>query len=1473
MTGPTLADLAAAVRAPAAAFADPTLRAADPVLGAGGLPLAYPGDRAVVFQLCPPGAGHGWAVKCYPAADPALADRYARVAELVGRGRLPFAVPCRFLERGLQARGQTAPVAVLDWVEGVPLDRAVRDRAADPVAIHQLFQGWIRVAAGLRAAGAAHGELSHANVLVVPGADPIRLVDYDSFHLPGLPPAADAGHPDFRHPAGADPADRDRFPLLVVATALRAVEVLGRGVWDRYAAGGGLLFTAADFRDPAASPLLRDLTSSPDPLLRTLAAAVAGACGRPAAETPWADDLCPRPDDEDLPSGPADDEDLPFGLAADDPPAAPPRKPRPRRRSVALAVLASVLLAGAAAVGLRTGAGSRPAETADAGAHPPQAEPPAAGQPAPPIASPPKPAPAVSQLAPKAVGFRQVWAVGLADDRPVLSVHLTRDGRTVLAQRSDRIETFDAKSGATVATLRGPGLPTEAARVWSFAPTETAGALPFPPDEDERVRSFSPDEVWVYGHPLPAPTAWQVRTGTRLNDPIKGILAPPGPRGSGPDWCTFSPDGRYVFAANYGKIEKIDRFTADNGKTSHPVHYPAPYRLSEVGQKQPAKSGAFLGGRGSARFSGDRVLVAGATGEVEWFQAWDGHTEVGWRFPSGNGAVSDRLSGLSADGSLAVLWIEFPGKPPGYYLTDARTGQPLRELGPVFTPGRTVLTDDGRWVVGLVSGPDRPQAAIQVTDARTGVVLVHTPLAIGPGDIGTTAVSNDGRVLAVHIPGRKELVYYALRDDVPSVPDETPIPPPAAPFPETSTPWFAPVESRPGLRSALPDVPIIQPRWMVKTPAALQALARPQAPLYTPDGKTLVLSGGAAGTVLTFDAKTGAAGPVFDGHKGLGGVDWVGVWGDKVLSAGFDGPPVTWTARTGKREADWKFPALPALPDGARGHAGCTWAVSPSGQCSIAARRELGNVPGPLRVMDTSNGTVRLAAEWRGSPGNVAFTKDGHRMFVLDGSGKATWYSLPFCWVERSWDLGGEHHRVLAVSSDGKRVVVHGPYGNAPGAVVLLDGETGRFLAQLNLSGYTPELGFTLSPDGRMAAVAVWEGGLPQHIDLVAMDRWRPVARITHPPESHQDQGQARFSPDGKELAVFFRGGKQLAVYPTPDPDPPVPVLPERWATATGGGPSGTTFVYDPETRRVVIARPGGDAVTILDADTGAKVAAGPTGWKRDTAGSLYVLSQGRLGFRGMTDPAVAVWDLKAGKPADPLSLPPAEKDGKDPRAVWLSPDGRYAAIAGAGTKVVERATGKPLVTVDWPAYSAAFTADSGRVLLAATDGKHRWFDLPSGDPGPAWGTGPVPPALKLRGLNISADGSRIGLLQRAGAPAPLFPAVYDGKTGNVVWEFTVEYIRGLPTVVSADGRLCAALRRPRPDGKIWLDVVETANGRLVGRATFPTREGAPLFFFTADGRGLVVHEGDENKVRWFDLKPGPNPARGPAEGRAPSPR
>jgi WD40 repeat protein len=832
------------------------------------------------------------------------------------------------------------------------------------------------------------------------------------------------------------------------------------------------------------------------------------------------------------------------------------------------------------------------------------------------------------------------------------------------------------------------------------------------------------------------------------------------------------------------------------------------------------------------------------------------------------GSVPEPLAGLSADGGLAVLWIARSGRPPGYYLIDARTGQSLRELGPDFIAGRSVLTADGRWLVGIVSeSRDRDRASARITDARTGAVLVRTPLTIPPDD-GRLAVAADGRTLLIHDPGRKELAYYDLQGDVPAVPVGTPTPPPA-PAPATTTPLLAPLPPRalrPGAKPSLPDLPVIAPRWTVEAPAALRALAGPQIPLYSPDGKTLVLSGGADGKIRTFSVADGAAGPVFDAHKGLGGVDWAGVYAEKVVSAGFDEPLAFWSSRTGMRADDWKFPALPPLPDGARGHAGITRAVSPGGHYTVVARRELEPIPGPFRLLNATNGDVLAAAEWRGLPENVAFTADGKRLFVLNGLGKAIWYALPSGNVERTWEgpaLAGENARLLGMSADGKRVVIRAPFGAVVDVDVLINGETGQFIRQFNSGGAMPYRGFAMSPDGRLAAVAVWDGTTHvQHTDFVLVEQWRPIARITHPPENNQDHTQTRFSKDGKELAVFFRGAKKLAVYPVPnltDPTDRAAALPERWATEVGQTSSALPFAHDPETRQVVLVQMDWAGVTILDAETGIKVLPAPARpGVKGVGGTLTVLPDGKFAFHGARDEKISVWDLKAQKAAAPIPVPPFPGDDEPTqRTVWLSPDKKYAAVVRnkIGTWVVERATGKTVVTLDWSSWSAAFPPAGDRVLLSAVDGKHRWFDLPSGKTGDGWDAGPIPAGTSFRGLQVSADGRRVGsVVRKGGEGVAIIPAVVDGRTGEPVRQFGPEYVPGMSPTVSPDGQLAAVARMARPDGTAAIDVVDIDSGRLVGRAIFPKGNNLPVFIFTADSRSLLVHEDGEKKVRRYDL-------------------
>ena len=106
----------------------------------------------------------------------------------------------------------------------------------------------------------AHADLQHGNVILVPGrkdgALAIKLIDYDGMWVPALAgrDSGEVGHANYQHPQrlkeGTYSADVDRFPLLVVATALRGLMVAGRALWDQFDNGDNLLFKESDLRNP-----------------------------------------------------------------------------------------------------------------------------------------------------------------------------------------------------------------------------------------------------------------------------------------------------------------------------------------------------------------------------------------------------------------------------------------------------------------------------------------------------------------------------------------------------------------------------------------------------------------------------------------------------------------------------------------------------------------------------------------------------------------------------------------------------------------------------------------------------------------------------------------------------------------------------------------------------------------------------------------------------------------------------------------------------------------------------------------------------------------------------------------------------------------------------------------------------------------------------------------------------------------------
>lgn len=298
MNWPLPQDYNEAIQNPRSAFSDPDLLAGSVDVGPLGVPMPRSGGFADVYRIR--GArGNDWAVKCFTRPVPGLQQRYAAISAHLTAAALPFAVGFTYLPEGIRVRGQWFPVIKMQWAEGLPLNELVLENLGRTSVLESLLGLWIRLCRRLRETGMAHADIQHGNVLLVPGAGKsslgLKLVDYDGMFVPALAgqPPSEYGHPSYQHPeraaAGTYSADLDRFPHLVVATALRALLVGGKSLWDAYDTGDNMLFTEADFKAPAKSKLLRQLWDSGDPATMGLVANLAISATRPLDQTPWLD--------------------------------------------------------------------------------------------------------------------------------------------------------------------------------------------------------------------------------------------------------------------------------------------------------------------------------------------------------------------------------------------------------------------------------------------------------------------------------------------------------------------------------------------------------------------------------------------------------------------------------------------------------------------------------------------------------------------------------------------------------------------------------------------------------------------------------------------------------------------------------------------------------------------------------------------------------------------------------------------------------------------------------------------------------------------------------------------------------------------------------------------------------------------------------------------------------------------------------
>jgi hypothetical protein len=302
MSWPLSQDYNEAIQSPATNFADADLKKGEVVTNALGLPIPFSGNFADVYQVrCPDGSR--WAVKCFTREAHGLRERYQEISAWLRKAKLPFTVDFSYLEKGIRVAGKWHPVLKMQWVEGLTLNQFVAQYLDKPAMLEALLQLWAKMGKYLRAARVGHCDLQHGNVLLVPGSTPnalaLKLIDYDGMWIPPLADmkSGEVGHANYQHPRrlreGTYNLEVDRFPLLLVATALRALKA-DKSLWAKYDNGDNLLFKESDLADPNRSALFQELASLPDPGLVMLAAQVRAALKGSLESTALLEDVMPE---------------------------------------------------------------------------------------------------------------------------------------------------------------------------------------------------------------------------------------------------------------------------------------------------------------------------------------------------------------------------------------------------------------------------------------------------------------------------------------------------------------------------------------------------------------------------------------------------------------------------------------------------------------------------------------------------------------------------------------------------------------------------------------------------------------------------------------------------------------------------------------------------------------------------------------------------------------------------------------------------------------------------------------------------------------------------------------------------------------------------------------------------------------------------------------------------------------------------
>lgn len=238
-----------------------------PVLDCNGEPIMSSGNFAVVFKMKDE-YGKQYAARCFHRAQQGREKNYKLICDELAKVSSPYLSPIKYYEKELFIDKEEYPVLLMDWVDGMTLDKYIRKVVNDKKALNQLATKFKDLAIWLLNQPFAHGDLKPDNILVKDDGS-LVLVDYDGMFVPAMQgqKAREIGSPDFRNPSRTEidfDKNIDNFSIISILLSLELIASKSDYL-ERFSKEDRLLFSHDDYLNLRGSGIFkRALTSYDD---------------------------------------------------------------------------------------------------------------------------------------------------------------------------------------------------------------------------------------------------------------------------------------------------------------------------------------------------------------------------------------------------------------------------------------------------------------------------------------------------------------------------------------------------------------------------------------------------------------------------------------------------------------------------------------------------------------------------------------------------------------------------------------------------------------------------------------------------------------------------------------------------------------------------------------------------------------------------------------------------------------------------------------------------------------------------------------------------------------------------------------------------------------------------------------------------------------------------------------------------------